>query len=91
MLVQAAGGSACFHASVSRPFGSLIDPWLVGFPGITGKTGIKTEEVDADNFDLVFKINTKGIFLFCKVCVCVCVCVWSMALLQHPVAAGENL
>lgn len=39
---------------------------LVQAAGITGKTGIKTEEVDADNFDLVYKINTKGIFHFCK-------------------------
>jgi hypothetical protein len=35
--------------------------------GITGKTGIKTEDVDGDNFDLVYRINTKGIFHFCKV------------------------
>jgi len=39
---------------------------LVQAAGITGKTGIKTHEVSPENFDLVYKINVKGIFLCCK-------------------------
>ena len=39
---------------------------LIQAAGITGKTGIKTHEVDPQNFDLVYKINVKGIFLCCK-------------------------
>lgn len=39
---------------------------LVQCAGIVGKTGIKTPEVESNNFDLVMAINVKGIFLFCK-------------------------
>jgi len=39
---------------------------LVQCAGITGKTGIKTHEVDPSNFDLVMNVNVKGIFLYCK-------------------------
>jgi 3-oxoacyl-[acyl-carrier protein] reductase len=39
---------------------------LVQAAGITGKTAIKTHEVDPENFDLVMAINTKGIFHCCK-------------------------
>ena len=39
---------------------------LVQAAGITGVTGIQTEEVDDKNFDLVYQINVKGIFLCCK-------------------------
>lgn len=50
------------HSPLTHPLTALPQP-----PGITGKTGIKTEEVDANNFDLVYRINTKGVFHFCKV------------------------
>lgn len=36
---------------------------LVQAAGITGKTGIKTPEVDPSNFDAVMAVNTKGVFL----------------------------
>lgn len=36
---------------------------LVNCAGITGKTNIKTHEVDPDNFKLVFEINVVGSFL----------------------------
>ena len=39
---------------------------LVQAAGITGKTGIHCAEVEVDNFDLVYAINVKGIFLMCK-------------------------
>ena len=39
---------------------------LVQCAGITGITNVNTHEVDADNFDLVYKINVKGIFLCCR-------------------------
>ena len=39
---------------------------LVQCAGVTGKTGIKTAEVDPDNFDFVMRVNARGIFLGCK-------------------------
>ena len=33
---------------------------------MTGVTGISTPDVDPDNFDFVFAVNVKGIFLLCK-------------------------
>eukprot|EP00937_MAST-01D_sp_MAST-1D-sp2_P005919 g5919.t1 len=39
---------------------------LVQAAGVTGVTGINTPEVDPDNFDFVFRVNVKGIFLLCK-------------------------
>lgn len=39
---------------------------LLQAAGITGKTGIKTHEVDEGNFGLVMDVNVKGIFLGCK-------------------------
>ena len=36
---------------------------LVQAAGVTGKTGIKTHEVDPANWDFVFSVNAKGIFL----------------------------
>jgi len=32
----------------------------------TGLTGIKTSDVDPDNFDLVMSVNLRGIFLCCR-------------------------
>jgi len=39
---------------------------LVQAAGITGKTNVKTHEVDPADFQKVFDINLKGIFLMCK-------------------------
>jgi len=39
---------------------------LVQAAGITGKTGIKTHEVDPADFDAVMNVNAKGVFLGCK-------------------------
>jgi len=39
---------------------------LVQAAGVTGKTNIKTHEVETDNFDMVMAINTKGVFHGCK-------------------------
>jgi len=36
---------------------------LVQAAGVTGKTGIKTHEVDPANWDFVFAVNARGIFL----------------------------
>lgn len=41
---------------------------LVQSAGITGKTGIKSQDVEEENFELVFAINVKGIFLLSKAC-----------------------
>ena len=39
---------------------------LVQAAGVTGKTGIKTAEVDPQNFDFVMNVNARGIFLGCR-------------------------
>jgi len=39
---------------------------LVQAAGIVGATNVKTEDVDPDNFDAVFRVNVKGIFNGCK-------------------------
>eukprot|EP01116_Phalansterium_solitarium_P001901 TRINITY_DN11738_c0_g1_i1.p1 TRINITY_DN11738_c0_g1~~TRINITY_DN11738_c0_g1_i1.p1 ORF type:complete len:261 (-),score=62.71 TRINITY_DN11738_c0_g1_i1:507-1289(-) len=39
---------------------------LVQAAGITGKTGIKTEDVQVDDFKRVYDINVNGVFYFCK-------------------------
>jgi 3-oxoacyl-[acyl-carrier protein] reductase len=45
--------------------GGRIDV-LVQSAGIVGETGLKTEDVDPDNFDAVFRVNVRGIFNGCK-------------------------
>jgi 2-dehydro-3-deoxy-L-rhamnonate dehydrogenase (NAD+) len=47
-----------------RRFGSIHV--VVQCAGITGKTGIRTEEVDFKNFQTVLAVNLSGIFLLCK-------------------------
>lgn len=39
---------------------------LVQAAGITGKTNVKTEDVEPENFDLVLRVNLRGIFVFCR-------------------------
>uniref|UniRef100_A0A7S0LFW7 3-oxoacyl-[acyl-carrier-protein] reductase n=1 Tax=Coccolithus braarudii TaxID=221442 RepID=A0A7S0LFW7_9EUKA len=39
---------------------------LVQAAGITGKTGIQTDEVDASDFDKVMAVNVRGIFVMCR-------------------------
>ena len=34
--------------------------------GITGKTNVMTQDVDPDNFDLVLRVNLRGIFCMCR-------------------------
>jgi len=45
--------------------GGRIDV-LVQSAGIVGATNLKTEDVDPDNFDAVFRVNVRGIFNGCK-------------------------
>jgi len=45
--------------------GGRIDV-LVQSAGIVGETNLKTEDVDPDNFDAVFRVNVRGIFNGCK-------------------------
>jgi len=51
-------------ASVATAWGGI--DVLVQCAGVTGVTGINTPEVDPANFDFVFAVNVKGIFLLCK-------------------------
>lgn len=56
------------ESSVAQCFKSIIDDnkkvdILVQAAGITGKTNVKTHEVELDNFEHVFKINSTGVFL----------------------------
>lgn len=39
---------------------------LIYAPGITGRTGIKTHEVDVEDFDEVYRVNLRGAFLVSK-------------------------
>jgi NAD(P)-dependent dehydrogenase (short-subunit alcohol dehydrogenase family) len=44
----------------------LIYSVSVQAAGIVGATGVKTEDVDPDNFEAVFRVNVHGIFNGCK-------------------------
>lgn len=46
---------------IAREFGRI--DILVNSAGVTGKTGIKTHEVELDNFKFVFDVNVNGCFL----------------------------
>jgi len=50
---------------IAQSNGGRIDI-LVQAAGIVGNTNIKTENVDPDNFDAVFRVNVRGIFNGCK-------------------------
>lgn len=71
----------CDETSVAKAVGDVastcgrIDA-LVNSAGITGKTNLKSHEVDVANFDLVLKLNVRGTFLACQ------------AVLPHMVAAN---
>lgn len=39
---------------------------LIYTAGITGRTGVKTHEVDVENFDEVYRVNLRGAFLVSK-------------------------
>lgn len=39
---------------------------LIYAPGITGRTGIRTHEVDIEDFDEVYRVNLRGAFLVSK-------------------------
>lgn len=51
--------------NIAKSNGGRIDI-LVQAAGIVGKTNVKTEYVDPDNFDAVFRVNVRGIFNGCK-------------------------
>ncbi len=46
---------------IAKQFGRV--DILVNSAGVTGKTGIKTHEVEFDNFKFVFEVNVNGSFL----------------------------
>ncbi len=50
---------------IAAESGGRIDV-LVQAAGIVGATNLKTEDVDPDNFDAVFRVNVRGIFNGCK-------------------------
>jgi len=57
--------------SVAAAVAAVVQRWsrvdvLVQAAGITGKTNLTTEAVDPANFDLVLRINLRGIFLVCR-------------------------
>ncbi|KAG7350415.1 short-chain dehydrogenase/reductase SDR [Nitzschia inconspicua] len=59
--------TAVTHAwsKIAKSNGGRIDI-LVQAAGIVGNSGIKTEDVDSNNFDAVFRVNVNGIFNGCK-------------------------
>ena len=50
---------------IASESGGRIDV-LVQAAGIVGATNLKTEDVDPENFDAVFRVNVRGIFNGCK-------------------------
>ena len=62
--VTSSSSVAAAIQTVVKTFGRI--DILVQAAGITGVTGLNTDQVDENNFDLVYKINVKGIFLCCK-------------------------
>ena len=59
------------EASADAAVAAVTSKWgkldvLVQAAGITGRTGITTDQVDAANFDLVLRVNLTAIFLFCR-------------------------
>lgn len=52
-------------AQIAEANGGRIDV-LVQAAGIVGATSVKTEDVDPDNFDAVYRVNVRGIFNGCK-------------------------
>jgi len=56
-------GDRCVAAVVAK-WGRL--DVLVQAAGVTGKTGVMTENVEPANFDLVLRVNLRAIFLFCR-------------------------
>lgn len=52
-------------ADVAEQNGDRLDV-LVQAAGIVGATNVKTEDVDPENFDAVFRVNVRGIFNGCK-------------------------
>jgi len=59
------------HEQVKRAVAGVLAKYgridvLVTAAGITGKTKIKTHEVDPADFQLVWEVNVKGMFLCCR-------------------------
>ena len=57
--------------AAGRVVQSVVARWgrldiLVQAAGITGKTNLKTHEVEPSNFDLVLRVNMRGIFAYCR-------------------------
>lgn len=62
-ITDAAGVDAAVARTLERHKGVHI---LVNCAGITGKTGIKAHEVEADDFEAVCRINLTGAFLLTR-------------------------
>ncbi|MBC9867191.1 MAG: SDR family oxidoreductase [Opitutae bacterium] len=60
---EASSVNAAIRATMAKL--SRIDI-LFNSAGIAGQTNLKGHEVDADDFDRVYRINLKGSFLMCK-------------------------
>ena len=60
--------SQAAYASISGPsLGPLLALQPRGFTAlVSGRTGIKSHEVDLDDFERVFRVNVNGIFLMSK-------------------------
>ena len=62
-VADTAEADSAVHRVLSR-WGRL--DILVQAAGITGKTNLKTADVDPANFDQVLRVNLRGIFAFCR-------------------------
>ena len=58
------------RASVSRAVARTAELGglhvVVNSAGITGKTNMRTDAVDADDWENVFAVNSRGVFLMCR-------------------------
>lgn len=71
--VEALGlfGDVCVEEKCDATVAAVTAKWgrldaLVQAAGITGRTGIKSHEVDLADFERVFRVNTTGVFLMAK-------------------------
>ena len=59
------------EVAAERAVSSVVRRWgrldiLVQAAGVTGKTNVLTQNVEPANFDLVMRVNLRGIFVFCR-------------------------
>ena len=70
-MVATGAADVARRAECERAAQTALGRWgridvLVQAAGIVGATNVTTDKVDPANFDLVMRINVRGIFLMCR-------------------------